>query len=238
MPGYATCRVAADSLRFAEVETPKGTSKFCVICGYDLSHAPEDRCSECGTRFSSDDGTTFATSPALLHRLVRHTPRIRAWITDHFGTVNCRCCGCLLKSTGAARCLRCNSWYDTGDLTTVTRSLSVIPPSLLRFQHICLFRGGLAPAAALSFGLYCLVTRSAVLPGISRYGFVHLSGPPALAMGVGWIGLALALHAHYFWGRVEPFWRYSLIPTALGIVLMLSGWGYALLWSVARTLGP
>ena len=211
---------------------------YCVICGYDLSHSPEQRCSECGVRFSRENPQTYASSPALYQRVLLRAPRMRAWLVERYGTVHCRCCGRDLNGVNESRCPGCNAWFDTDDLTTVLRSFGFVPARLLRFRHVCFWRGVLAPTALGVYGIVCLVTSKAHLPGLPGYGgrfeVVELSGAQAYAMGVAWLGLGLALHAHFFWGRIEPWWRYAPPATVLGLTLSTLCWGYAIWWALLR----
>ena len=212
---------------------------YCVICGYDLSHSPEQRCSECGVRFSRNDSESYSTSPALLQRVLRRAPRLRAWIVERYGTVHCRGCARDLKGVNDTRCPECHAWFDSSDLTTVLRSFRFIPTPLLRFHHVCFWRGVLAPTVLLIYSIFCLLTSSAHLPGSPVYGgpfeLLPLSGAPAYAMAIAWLGAALGLHARYFWGHVEPWWRYAPIVTYLGVTLVVSGWGYAFWWAFSHT---
>lgn len=59
--------------------------------------------------------------------------------------------------------------------------------------------GVLVPLAMIAFGISAVVTQHAT---IGRRGAVALTGTNATAIGVAWIGLALFLHCHYFWGNL------------------------------------
>ncbi len=216
---------------------------YCVVCGYDLSHLPGDRCPECGTRFDRADCMTYSMSPRLLLRLLRHLPYLHGLAVERFGTVHCRCCGRDLAAAPGHRCPGCNSWFDRADLTTVLRSFRFVPAALLRFHHVCFWRGVLAPLAFLAYGLSCVLSADVyLLPAWPRpsgdWAYLRLSGGPAMAMGAAWIGAALGLHAWYFWGRVEPWWRYAAPAAIAGAVLAAAGWGYAMLWKLGQVLGP
>ena len=60
-----------------------------------------------------------------------------------------------------------------------------------------------------------------------------LSGGPAIAMGIAWLGCALALAGAYLLGRLDTYWRVAPIAVFAGCTLVVLGWGYALVWAIA-----
>ena len=208
----------------------------CILCGYDLSHAPDDRCSECGARFDRDDDATWSESPLLVHRLLLRAPRLHAAFVEKWSVITCRNCGEPLSGAEGDRCPSCESWYDRTDMRTVAVSFRFVPRAVRRFRHVAIVRGLLVPLALAIYGLVCIATDTAHLPG-GRHGWLELSDSGALAMGVAWLGLAAALHACFFWGRVEPIGRIAPLATVAGGAIAMIGWIYAVCWGVNVTLG-
>ncbi len=63
-----------------------------------------------------------------------------------------------------------------------------------------------------------------------------LYGAPAIGMGVGCTGAALALTAAYLFGRLERYWRFAGIGVVAGIICGVLGWGYTLWWALVRVM--
>ena len=111
------------------------------------------------------------------------------------------------------------------------------------FRHVFPIRGVILPAVLFAYALYCLFTQTAHLPGLGFIpGFIPLGisalplkGLPASSMAVAWLGIGLALHALYFWGHVEPWWRYAPLGWLAGLALAFLGWGYVLVWLFLET---
>lgn len=91
-----------------------------------------------------------------------------------------------------------------------------------RFRHVCVWRGLLLAGLALAMGAHALLSQSTPIIA-RRMGIYWVKDAPALAIGAAWLGIALALHMHYFWGRVEPVWRFSDLGVLAGLLAMAGG---------------
>lgn len=207
---------------------------YCIICGYDLSHSGSSRaCSECGTPFDPEKLSTYAESPRLIHRVMMRAPHFRKWILEHHCSINCLCCGKRLQDGyEPAKCAGCGSRYDPRDVTTVLRALTIIPPALLRFQHIAPVRGVILPLLFFLYGCYSIIAQETVFIAFSRIplsvGTFTMTEVTATLMGTGWIGAAIALNSTYFWDRVEPCWKWAPLGLYAGVGLMIIGFGGAI----------
>ncbi len=220
----------------------RGSKRFCISCGYELRVLYSGRCSECGTKFDPLNPRTFATSPSPLFRLPRNIPRLRSWIIANLRTINCSTCGGELCGQVPGRCPKCNSHYDPRNANSVCRLLIGVPRLFLRLRNGEFWRGMAIPCVLIVYGAYCVRTETAFLPGLgnapaSMSELMNLSGPPAICMGWAWVGGGFAMHCHFFWGRIEPVWRYSMIGVVIGCGMVAAGWSIALAIAVHQTLG-
>lgn len=215
---------------------PDPDPSYCIICGFDLSRTEAPRCPECGSPFDPNRRTTTSESPHLVMRLLQHTLRLQAWFVERYCSLHCRACGHPFSPGDRGRCPECNGSFDTRDPNSITCTIRGMPRLLLRVQHVAPVRGLVLPIIALVLALRVSQTGSTLLPAISRYGFVTLHDLPALVMAGSWAGLAIALHAHYFWGRIEHCWRFAALPAAIGLTAFVGGWLYALGRAVIHAL--
>jgi hypothetical protein len=212
---------------------------FCTNCLYDLSATIEPRCPECGRGFDPRNlrATTLA-SRNVARWAVHHVVRwLEGWTHRREDRMFCRECWTDLRPhRHQEKCPVCEAWFDVKEQWTYRRSDHALARVQERFRHVCIWRGVLLAGVLLVLGIVDLITQTARLPGASRYGWhtmLRLEGAPAIMMGIAWLGAALALHARYFWGRVEPVWRFADIGLVLGIVMITIGWGCSLYWAIA-----
>lgn len=209
----------------------------CRMCLYDLSRTEEPRCPECGCSFNPQlpDSTTLPTANRLAwawHHIERIM--IEGWDAGRGRKhMYCRACFADLMQVTDDRCPVCNAWFNRKDCTTFRRANDIFTRMWERFRHVCMWRGVLVPLIPLWISLHAVIGQSTILVPPSRWGGrIRLEGTEAVMMGVAWLGLALILHMRYFWGRVEPVWRFAGLGTIIGILLIIIGWGYALVWSI------
>lgn len=216
---------------------------YCRICLYDLSQTYESRCPECGCAFNRESASTTLPSPSRLGWAWHHIERlmIEGWSAGR-GTRHkyCRSCFADLQKVLENRCPVCNRQFNHKDSTTFCRSNDAITRLLERFGHVAWWRGFVIAIVVLVVGVHSIVTQHTYLPGAGRayssVGMQELNGVPAVVMGVGWLGAAIALHSHFFWGRVEPIWRIAGIGTIAGILMIIGGWGGAFVLSIKSIL--
>jgi len=87
------------------------------------------------------------------------------------------------------------------------------------------FGGMIAPLVLAIWGLVNIVTQHGFLGG--RTGRVEIEGAKAIAFGVAKLGLALALHAHYFLlntGRISPGVASILKIVGIGVTVVGFAW--------------
>jgi hypothetical protein len=213
---------------------------FCRNCLYDLSRTRECRCPECGAAFNPRlrTTTTLPTDSRLQWSMFQAKlllAGLRPYLTRNRKKY-CRECFSDLTGLIGDRCHTCQTWFDPSDPDTYRRSNHALAVTFERFRHICFWRGVLLPIIPFWIGISALITRHTLLPGAGRMGIsagrmMRLEGWPAVSMGWAWLGLAFALHAHYFWGRVNPIWRLSMLGVIVGIITTAIGWGAALVWA-------
>jgi len=209
---------------------------YCLLCGYDLSRTPDERCSECGTAFDPGVASTYAESPGVLHRLLRRAPRLRAWYIEHCASTRCSCCGRAVSDNDGSRCPSCNSRLDVRDPTTVVRVPSFVPRVLTRLRHGSLLRGVLVPACLVVLALGCI--SGWITPKIParRHGWLEFTDWGAVCVGVGLLGAALFLNARFWWNRIEPFWRIAPLFATAGAVIGMGAWIAAIVWALRQYL--
>ena len=151
----------------------------------------------------------------------------------------CRKCHYDLSHTANERCPECGRTFDRKCAETFLTDISGLAEAKRRVRHVCLFRGVLIPLALFAYGAWSLATQTSFLPGLPRHGgltrFMPLYGGPAVAMGFGWIGGALVLAGAYLLSRLDSHWKLAPIAVAVGLTLLVLGWGYALWWAFAAT---
>lgn len=88
--------------------------------------------------------------------------------------------------------------------------------------------GGVAlPLAVMGYGVYGLVTGTALLPGRNTPGLV-LHGAAAVALSVALIGAGVFLHCHYFWGNVYHLHWLATLGKVAGLSAFIGCMGYVI----------
>ncbi len=105
-----------------------------------------------------------------------------------------------------------------------------------RFKHNAIWHGAVIPALLALYGGYCVVAQTAFLPSDGSSESLDLTGPSAIAMGIAWLGAALALHSKCFRGRVEPIWRVAELGFIAGLLMLAGGWIAAIAWAILDVL--
>lgn len=82
----------------------------------------------------------------------------------------------------------------------------------------------------LLYGIRCVVTQRGELGTIIWPSEVE--GGAAISLGVGWIGVGLYLHFHFFFGLHQGLARHSRRGKSIGLVLACAGLVVAGAWSV------
>jgi hypothetical protein len=80
------------------------------------------------------------------------------------------------------------------------------------------------------YGISCLVTRQGEL-GTTIWSS-EVQGAPAIALGVGWIGVGLFLHFHFFFGLHSRLAAFSRRGKSVALVVAGAGLAIAYTWSV------
>ncbi|MDY7108549.1 MAG: hypothetical protein SYC29_07910 [Planctomycetota bacterium] len=102
-------------------------------------------------------------------------------------------------------------------------------------KHINFWGGILIPVLIAAYGVYCIVTRTALLPA-DPYDWLRLLGRDAVVMGLGWLMAAWALHAHFFWCRLPRLWFIAEVLKWLGVAVMAAAFVYVY-WGLIADLG-
>ena len=79
------------------------------------------------------------------------------------------------------------------------------------------------------YGVYSLANETSVLVGDDwggMFGILHLRGASATAMGLVYLGVAIALHSHFVWGRISRTWRLGVLGLVLGLAGALCAFAY------------
>lgn len=216
----------------------------CPHCLYDLSRTQLPRCPECGRAFDRKNAETFLQTGTRWAALQFQFSRLlRNSIGGTFSgdRMFCRECFANLESASNEKCPVCGKWFKHNDRSTYRKSDHSFVRLFERFKHICIGRGVLIPLFIAAYGVYCLVTRTAFLPGSNESPgmaaqSMDLTGRAAIAMGLGWLGLATALHCRYFWGHVEPIWRVAELGFIAGLLTLAGGWIAAIAWAILEAL--
>ncbi len=140
----------------------------------------------------------------------------------------CLGCGCVLDLLPPWSCTDCGTRFDPLIPSTFGTSRSMLAPFLQRM-----------PAALRALGVHAIVTEETFLPAGGDRSYMPvditvLRGTAAIAMGWARVGAGFALHCHYFWGRIEPFWRFSMVGVIAGCAAVTAGWGIAFVMAVHR----
>ncbi|HLG56351.1 MAG TPA: hypothetical protein VI485_13530 [Vicinamibacterales bacterium] len=97
--------------------------------------------------------------------------------------------------------------------------------------------GGVGLASLpLIYGISCVVTRRGELGTMIWPSEVQ--GAPAIALGVGWIGVGLFLHFHFFFGLHHTLAEYSRRGKSIALIVAGLGLTVAGAWSVFAQVSP
>lgn len=88
----------------------------------------------------------------------------------------------------------------------------------------------------LMYGISCIVTRRGEL-GTTLWPS-EVQGPPAVALGVGWVGVGLFLHFHFFFGLHPRLAAFSRRAKSFALIVAGTGLGIAGTWSVFAHVPP
>jgi hypothetical protein len=84
----------------------------------------------------------------------------------------------------------------------------------------------------ICYGIYCLLTRHAVLFG-SREADLDLNGSAAVALAIAYIAVGIFIHAHWFWGLYPKCEPLSYLLKLVAAPLFLASLGYTMYKIVA-----
>jgi hypothetical protein len=76
------------------------------------------------------------------------------------------------------------------------------------------------------YGIHCLWTGHAVLPGRHRVS-LETSGSTATALAIAYLALGAFIHFHYFWGLHRRLYGWSELLKVLAVLALLGSLGYA-----------
>lgn len=217
----------------------------CPHCLYDLSHTQLPRCPECGRAFDRAKPDTFLHSGTRWAAFEYHFSRfVRNGVDGLFGGDRMFCRECFASLQGAVneKCPTCGKWFKRNDRSTYRKSDDALVRLFYRFESVSFGRGLLIPLMLLIYAAYCMTTRTSFLPAgrfklaLFEWAWMNLSGPTSIGLGLGWIGIAIALHCRYFWGRVEPIWRFADLGVIVGLLMLAAGWFSTVAWAILETL--
>ncbi|MFO0963103.1 MAG: hypothetical protein U0625_09370 [Phycisphaerales bacterium] len=231
-----------------------GDDGYCIGCGQSLRGVRSGRCPECSARFDPAEPRTFSRAPGLFHRATHHFPEWRRHWLRRFAIMRCRTCGAALgRPREPGHCPGCGHRYDPQESDTVILAPAGVPPFIVRFMQGS-FLLGIVLAALLAtwailsvrFGLATTwpgwrgpipPPRSSGVRSILGFGGRSVGGPTSTFLGFVLLGAAISAHCHWFWGRIEPTWRYAPLGRALGLAIMflaLIGFAVWMTWAVAN----
>lgn len=98
-----------------------------------------------------------------------------------------------------------------------------------RLRHVNVWAGLVVAIPLGVYGVYSLATATSVLVGDdwgSGFGMLHLRGASATAMGLVYLGVAIALHSHFVWGRIARTWQLGVLGLVLGLAGALCAFAY------------
>jgi MFS family permease len=117
------------------------------------------------------------------------------------------------------------------------RSLEDLISARPRGGRPTMWLGGVGFAALpMLYGIRCIVTRQGELGTLIWPS--ALEGGPAIALGVGWLGIGLFLHFHFFFGLHPRLEGYSRRGKSLALLMATSGLTIAGAWSVLARVPP
>ena len=94
-----------------------------------------------------------------------------------------------------------------------------------RLRHVNVWAGLVVAIPLGGYGVYSLASgTSSFLVGDD--GILHLRGASATAMGLVYLGVAIALHSHFVWGRIARTWQLGVLGLVLGLAGALCAFAY------------
>jgi hypothetical protein len=113
------------------------------------------------------------------------------------------------------------------------RSLDDIIEAQPRGGAPTMWLGGVGLALLpLLYGVSCIVTQRGEL-GTTIWRS-ELEGGAAIALGIGWIGVGIYLHCHFFFGLHPALMRHSRRGKLVGVALACVGLTVAAAWSIGQ----
>ncbi|MFO0783375.1 MAG: hypothetical protein U0636_06805 [Phycisphaerales bacterium] len=206
---------------------------YCIACGHNLAGVLSERCPECGHRFSLHNPSSYATSPKLLRRALTRYPAWKRHMLKRWTVMRCRTCGARVSETHPGRCDRCGHYYDPRQPEFAARALIFTPPFVVRLGQGSVFLGIVLPALLLTLAAltYTGVTAEWYRSVNDWLAGIPVPFPPSsggallqvqrhrVMAGVV-LGGAIAMHFHFFWGQIEPFWRFAWLGVGLGLLII------------------
>ena len=87
--------------------------------------------------------------------------------------------------------------------------------------------GAALPLLPIGYGLHCLYTHQATLPG-SRGAHLELHGSAAIGLAIAYLAIGGFAHFHWFWGLRPHLERFSEPGKILSTLVFLPSFGFAL----------
>lgn len=82
--------------------------------------------------------------------------------------------------------------------------------------------GVILPLIPIGYGIHCLATGHAYLPG-NRGGGLMLTGKGALELAVAYMACGVIFHFHYFWGLSDRLWPWADLGKVLSLLVFIIG---------------
>ncbi len=98
-----------------------------------------------------------------------------------------------------------------------------------RLRHVNVWAGLVVATPLCVYGVYSLASGTSFLVGDDwggLFGILRLRGASATAMGLVYLGVAIALHSHFVWGRIALTWRLGVLGLVLGLAGALCAFAY------------
>jgi hypothetical protein len=90
--------------------------------------------------------------------------------------------------------------------------------------------------APVIYGVYCLISGHAILPGDPESLDVY--GDAAFGLAIASMAVGLFIHAHWFWG-LHPRYSFLCAPLKLvALVVFLASFGFGIFKTLAAWMGP
>ena len=105
---------------------------------------------------------------------------------------------------------------------------SDLPPSSDALKYLA---GIVLALFLVIYGLRCVISQHAMIPGTQRVEQIDFHGAKAIALGTASLSFGIFLHCHYYWGNVYQ----EYIVAALGKIVGLIGLIVSLVYLIIRT---